>query len=148
MASIEFGSSPLLIRFAIALINVLLLPLPAEQQKQVINHRGSQLLVLGPAGSGKSSTLIKAIANRISSGEDPNSILAITYGRSSANKLRDQIASANPEKHTVNEPIARTFHSIAFLILNDQLANKMVLIRSMYFYQVLNKMHRLGNFYY
>jgi superfamily I DNA/RNA helicase/RecB family exonuclease len=94
-----------------------------QQQKQVINHRGSQLLVLGPAGSGKSSTLIKAIANRISSGEDPNSILAITYGRSSANKLRDQIASANPEKHTVNEPIARTFHSIAFLILNDQLAS-------------------------
>jgi superfamily I DNA/RNA helicase/RecB family exonuclease len=94
-----------------------------QQQKQVINHRGSQLLVLGPAGSGKSSTLIKAIANRISSGEDPNSIHAITYGRSSANKLRDQIASANPEKHTVNEPIARTFHSIAFLILNDQLAN-------------------------
>ena len=94
-----------------------------QQQKQVINHRGSQLLVLGSAGSGKSSTLVKAIANRISSGEDPNSILAITYGRSSANKLRDQIASANPEKHTVNEPIARTFHSIAFLILNDQLAN-------------------------
>ena len=94
-----------------------------QQQKQVINHRGSQLLVLGPAGSGKSSTLIKAIANRIISGEDPNSILAITYGRSSASKLRDQIASANPEKHTVNEPIARTFHSIAFLILNDQLAN-------------------------
>jgi superfamily I DNA/RNA helicase/RecB family exonuclease len=94
-----------------------------QQQKQVINHRGSQLLVLGSAGSGKSSTLVKAIANRISRGEDPNSILAITYGRSSANKLRDQIASANPEKHTVNEPIARTFHSIAFLILNDQLAN-------------------------
>ncbi len=94
-----------------------------QQQKQVINHRGSQLLVLGSAGSGKSSTLVKAIANRISSGEDPNSILAITYGRSSANKLRDQIASANPEMHTVNEPIARTFHSIAFLILNDQLAN-------------------------
>jgi superfamily I DNA/RNA helicase len=94
-----------------------------QQQKQVINHRGSQLLVLGHAGSGKSSTLVKAIANRISSGEDPNSILAITYGRSSANELRDQIASANPEKHTVNEPIARTFHSIAFLILNDQLAN-------------------------
>ena len=33
--------------------------------------------------------------------------------------MRDQIASANPTAHTVAEPIARTFHSIAFMILND-----------------------------
>ena len=95
----------------------------SEQQNQVINHRGSPLLVLGTAGSGKTTTLISAVANRINQGEDPNSILIITYGRQSASKLRDQIASANPASHTVSEPIARTFHSIAFLILNDQLAS-------------------------
>ena len=94
-----------------------------EQQKQVVNHRGSPLLVLGAAGSGKTATLICAITKRVSEGVDPNTILAITYGRHSASRLRDQIASANPANHTVNEPIARTFHSIAFLILNDQLAN-------------------------
>ena len=94
-----------------------------EQQNQVVNHRGSPLLVLGEAGSGKTTTLISAVANRINQGEDPNSILVITYGRHSASKLRDQIASANPASHTVSEPIARTFHSIAFLILNDQLAS-------------------------
>ena len=90
-----------------------------SEQLQVINHRSSQLLVLGSAGSGKTTTLIAAISNRISQGFDPNSILAITYGRDSASKLRDQIASANPALHTVAEPIARTFHSLAFMILND-----------------------------
>jgi len=94
-----------------------------DQQKQAINHRGSPLLVLGEAGSGKTTTLISAVGKRISEGQDPNSILVITYGRHSASKLRDQIASANPASHTVSEPIARTFHSIAFLILNDPLAN-------------------------
>ena len=88
-------------------------------QLEVVNHRTSQLLVLGQAGSGKTSTLIAAIANRIAAGEDPNKILALTYGRQAASKLRDQIASANPTSHTVAEPIARTFHSIAFMILND-----------------------------
>ena len=88
-------------------------------QLEVVNHRTSQLLVLGQAGSGKTSTLIAAIANRIAAGEDPNKILALTYGRQSASKLRDQIASANPTAHTVAEPIARTFHSVAFMILND-----------------------------
>ena len=90
-----------------------------SEQLQVVNHRNSQLLVLGTAGSGKTTTLIAAISNRISQGFDPNSILAITYGRDSASKLRDQIASANPALHTVAEPIARTFHSLAFMILND-----------------------------
>ena len=94
-----------------------------DQQKQVIAHRGSPLLVLGDAGSGKTTTLITAVSKRISEGQDPNSILVITYGRHSASRLRDQIASANPASHTVSEPIARTFHSIAFLILNDQLTN-------------------------
>ena len=32
-------------------------------QLEVVNHRTSQLLVLGQAGSGKTSTLIAAIAN-------------------------------------------------------------------------------------
>ena len=90
-----------------------------QQQKAVVNHRSSKLLVMGRAGSGKTSTLISAIANRIANGDDANSILAITYGRASASKLRDQIAAANPKAHTVNEPIARTFHSLAFMILND-----------------------------
>ena len=50
-----------------------------DQQKQAINHRGSPLLVLGEAGSGKTTTLISAVGKRISEGQDPNSILVIPF---------------------------------------------------------------------
>ena len=103
-----------------------------DQQQKVVTHRAFPLLVLGSAATGKSSTLVATIAARIAEGVNPNHILAITYGRESANRLRDQIATSNPNLHTVNEPIARTFHSLAFLILNDpintQTNNKYVLL--------------------
>ena len=118
MASVEDNLELKLIRSTSLAKNLELKDL-TPAQLEVVNHRTSQLLVLGQAGSGKTSTLIAAIANRIAAGEDPNKILALTYGRQSASKLRDQIASANPTAHTVAEPIARTFHSIAFMILND-----------------------------
>jgi len=35
----------------------------SSEQKQVIDHRSSPLLVLGAAGSGKTTTLVKAVAN-------------------------------------------------------------------------------------
>jgi superfamily I DNA/RNA helicase len=53
--------------------------LSAEQNK-VINHRSSPLLVLGSAGSGKTTTLVNAVASRVAQGLDANNILAITYG--------------------------------------------------------------------
>jgi len=34
-----------------------------EQQKAVVNHRSTKLLVLGKGGSGKTSTLISAITS-------------------------------------------------------------------------------------
>jgi type II secretory ATPase GspE/PulE/Tfp pilus assembly ATPase PilB-like protein len=46
------------------------------EQLKIINHSGSRLLVLGQAGSGKTTTLIAAIAHRISQGVNPNAILA------------------------------------------------------------------------
>ena len=54
-------------------------------QESVIAFRGSasqsKLAVFGGAGSGKSSTLVRAACARMDEGQDPNSILIITYGR-------------------------------------------------------------------
>lgn len=89
------------------------------EQERVIAHRGS-LGVFGAAGTGKTRTLIRAALSRMEGGQDPNSLLIITYGRESASIIRDEIAIS--AKSTATNPLARTFHSLAFSILNEKLS--------------------------
>ena len=90
-------------------------------QRQVIDHRGSALAVFGGPGTGKTTTLIESVISRVNAGVDPNSILIITYGRERASELRDAIALRAGS--TSFEPLARTFHSLAFSILNEKLGH-------------------------
>jgi superfamily I DNA/RNA helicase/RecB family exonuclease len=91
----------------------------SDPQQRVISHRGSPLVVYGGPGTGKTTTLIEAVISRIREGADPDSILILTYGRQWASELRDQIALAAGS--TSFEPLARTFHALAFSILNQKL---------------------------
>ncbi len=91
---------------------------PTEAQAAVIAHRNSPLTVLGGPGTGKTSTLIESVIARVNEGVDPNSILILTYGRDRAADLRDQIAIRAGS--TSFEPLSRTFHSLAFSILNEK----------------------------
>lgn len=89
-------------------------------QRQVIDHRGTPLVVYGGPGTGKTTTLIESAINRVRGGVDPNSILILTYGRERASELRDAIALRAGS--TSFEPLARTFHALAFSILNEKLS--------------------------
>jgi superfamily I DNA/RNA helicase/RecB family exonuclease len=89
-----------------------------EQQKAAIAHRGSPLIIRGATGSGKSATLVEAAINRIRSGQDPESILILAFGRERASEIRDAIVLASGG--TVQEPVSRTFHALAFSILSMQ----------------------------
>jgi superfamily I DNA/RNA helicase len=86
-----------------------------DQQKAAISHRGAPLLLTGGAGSGKTTVLIEAAISRIAEGADSDSILFITFGRETASAIRDAIAIASSA--TGYEPLARTFHSLAFSIV-------------------------------
>ncbi|MEN9325353.1 MAG: hypothetical protein RL414_1107, partial [Actinomycetota bacterium] len=88
-------------------------------QESVIAHRNQPAVVWGKAGTGKTTTLIRSVLSRIDGGTDPSKILIITYGRESASRLRDAIAVQADS--TAAEPLARTFHSLAFSILNEKL---------------------------
>ena len=83
--------------------------------QSVIAHRGSPLLIKGAAGSGKTTLLIESAIARINDGASSDSILFLTYGRESASLIRDAIAIRSSA--TGYEPLARTFHSLAFSIL-------------------------------
>ncbi|CAN2219089.1 UvrD Superfamily I DNA and RNA helicases [Candidatus Nanopelagicaceae bacterium] len=90
------------------------LTLDADQQA-VVSHRGSPIVVQGGPGTGKTTVLVEAALARISEGQNPDSILLLTYGRERASELRDAIALRTTK--TMFEPLARTFHSLAFSIL-------------------------------
>jgi superfamily I DNA/RNA helicase len=92
--------------------------LPTSEQKSVIDSTSARLIVIGGPGTGKSATLIETVVAKIKSGIDPNSILVLTYGRERASELRDQIVIQS--ETSAFEPIVRTFHSLAFSIINTQ----------------------------
>ena len=84
-------------------------------QNAVVAHRGSPIVVQGGPGTGKTTVLVEAALARIADGQNPDSILLLTYGRERASQLRDAIALRTTK--TMFEPLARTFHSLAFSIL-------------------------------
>jgi superfamily I DNA/RNA helicase len=80
-----------------------------------VTHRGSALVIHGGPGTGKTTVLIEAALSRIAQGQNPDSILLLTFGRERASELRDAIALRTTK--TMFEPLARTFHSLAFSII-------------------------------
>ena len=58
-----------------------------DQQRAVVEHAGGPLLVLAGPGTGKTTTLVEAIARRIEQGAHPDSILALTFSRKAAEQL-------------------------------------------------------------
>src|SRR5664280_545530 len=65
---------------------------PTHEQRQVIEHRGRRLRVLAGPGTGKTATLVEAVAERITErGAPPESILVLTFSRRAAAELTDRI---------------------------------------------------------
>ena len=71
-------------------------PIPASRppvldpaQRQVVEHHGGPLLVLAGPGTGKTTTLVEAVAQRITDrGIDPGRLLVLTFSRKAAQELR------------------------------------------------------------
>jgi superfamily I DNA/RNA helicase/RecB family exonuclease len=84
-----------------------------ESQRAVVDHQGGPLLVLAGPGTGKTTTLVEAIVDRIEHrGASPESVLALTFSRKAAEQLRDRVAARLGR--TTSSTMCSTFHSFAY----------------------------------
>ena len=88
-------------------------PVLDEHQQRVVDHSGGPLLVLAGPGTGKTTTLVEAIADRIDKGEArSDQVLALTFSRKAAEQLRDRVTARLGR--TMATGLASTFHSFAY----------------------------------
>jgi superfamily I DNA/RNA helicase/RecB family exonuclease len=91
------------------------LPVLDPTQQAVVDHTAGPLLVLAGPGTGKTTTIVEAVAARIDAGVNPEQILVLTFSRKAAAELRTRITGR--VARTIREPLARTFHSYAYGVL-------------------------------
>ena len=87
-------------------------------QQRVVDHPGGPLLVLAGPGTGKTTTLVEAIVDRIEQRDaPPGSVLALTFGRKAAEQLRDRVAGRIGR--TTSGAVCSTFHSFAYALVRQ-----------------------------
>ncbi len=85
-------------------------------QQAVVDHRGGPLLVLAGPGTGKTTTVVEAVAARVERGElRPEQALVLTFSRKAAEELRTRITRRLGR--TTAAPTATTFHSFCYALV-------------------------------
>ncbi|TDE22942.1 ATP-dependent DNA helicase [Actinomadura sp. 6K520] len=91
-------------------------PVLDAQQRRVVEHAGGPMLVLAGPGTGKTTTIVEAVVDRIENrGADPERVLVLTFSRKAAGELRQRITGRL--HRTTRTPLALTFHSYAYALL-------------------------------
>ncbi|MFC8146734.1 ATP-dependent helicase [Streptomyces paradoxus] len=89
-------------------------PLLDASQRSVVDHTAGPLLVLAGPGTGKTTTLVESVAERIARGGDPERVLVLTFSRRAAVELRDRMAR---RAGAARAPQATTFHSFCYALV-------------------------------
>lgn len=89
-----------------------------EHQQRVVDHPGGPLLVLAGPGTGKTTTLVETIVDRIEQrGARPEEVLALTFSRKAAEQLRDRVSARIGR--TMATSLGSTFHSFAYGLIRQ-----------------------------
>jgi DNA helicase II / ATP-dependent DNA helicase PcrA len=89
-----------------------------EPQASAVVHRGSPLLIVAGAGSGKTRVLTRRIAHLLATGDArPHEILAITFTNKAADEMRSRVVELVGEQ--ARSMWVSTFHSACLKILRS-----------------------------
>ncbi len=91
-------------------------PVLDPSQQAVVDHRGGPLLVLAGPGTGKTTTLVEAVVERVRRGAAPEQLLVLTFSRKAAEELRERISGRLGR--TISAPSAWTFHSWCYAMVS------------------------------
>ena len=85
-------------------------------QRRVVSHRGGGLLVLAGPGSGKTSTLVEAMNDRLHGPDSlaPEQVLGLTFGADAAQEWRSRLATRRPDQPI---PTISTFHALSLQLV-------------------------------
>lgn len=93
-------------------------PVLDEHQQAVVDHRGGPLLVLAGPGTGKTTTIVEAVAQRILNGElEAEQILLLTFSRKAAEEMRARVSARVGGAHLAVP--AMTFHSYSYGLVRE-----------------------------
>ncbi|MCS5696981.1 ATP-dependent helicase [Desulfofundulus thermocisternus] len=84
--------------------------LDPDQRKAALHDRGPAM-VIAPAGSGKTSTLITRVKVLLHRGVPPEKILAITFTRKAAQEMQQRLGD--------NRVTIKTYHALALALLTE-----------------------------
>jgi DNA helicase-2/ATP-dependent DNA helicase PcrA len=87
------------------------------EQQAAVEHRGSPLLVLAGAGTGKTRVITNRVTRLLEQGVPAWRILAVTFTNKAAAEMRERIHQQAPEVPEVERLWVGTFHSICARIL-------------------------------
>ena len=92
-----------------------------DVQRAAVVSTAMPLVVLAPAGSGKTRVLTRRIAHRVASGQaDPRHVLALTFTRKAAGELDDRLRRLGLR----GEVTTGTFHGVAWGALRTRWADQ------------------------
>jgi DNA helicase-2/ATP-dependent DNA helicase PcrA len=90
----------------------------SPEQRAAVEHSGGPLLILGGAGSGKTTVLAERFLHLVREGCPPESLLVLCYSTAAADALRAELEDRLEGAY--EELAVTTFHSFCARLLRDE----------------------------